>query len=302
MSDSGTTSELFIQGAGKTFSVNENVGIIKAGANTYLFNLMGNAFDLTDYQKKDLASAVEGATTVEGALAALSANKVSMDLVPSDASASNKLATYTAIAVSSSDTITTLLSKVKVNQIANVNTSVSAFNVSGISISYLLGTLEKFSNDGLQFKGVAKDTSNNMYDAVLWFNDATVIIANPQYSYIIARPTSSVTSGSTAPVTSGGVFNAFGKGFFRAHSGNGTVDLTLGFGVYLLEVDEHLNTTPIAVYMISIFANNGFNIVELGKNYSDNHISVTRITDGIRATTTNGAHIWVNAMYFGDYS
>jgi hypothetical protein len=38
---------------------------------------MGNAFDLTDYQKKDLASTIEGATTVEGALGALSTNKAS---------------------------------------------------------------------------------------------------------------------------------------------------------------------------------------------------------------------------------
>jgi hypothetical protein len=93
MSDSGTTSALFIQGAGETISVSDNVGIIKAGTNTYLFNLMGNAFDLTDYQKKDLTTAVEGATTVEGALGALSSGKVSTDLVPSDASSSNKLVT-----------------------------------------------------------------------------------------------------------------------------------------------------------------------------------------------------------------
>lgn len=46
-----------------------------------------------DYQKKDLAQAVEGATTVEGALGALSSGKVSTDLVPSDASSSNKLVT-----------------------------------------------------------------------------------------------------------------------------------------------------------------------------------------------------------------
>lgn len=49
--------------------------------------------DMSDYQKKDLASAIEGATTVEGALGALSSGKVSTDLVPSDASASNKLVT-----------------------------------------------------------------------------------------------------------------------------------------------------------------------------------------------------------------
>lgn len=75
MSDSGTTTDLFVNGAGLSISAGNNVGIIKAGANSYLFNLMGNAFDLHDYQKKDLANSIEGATTVEGALGALSTNK-----------------------------------------------------------------------------------------------------------------------------------------------------------------------------------------------------------------------------------
>lgn len=91
MSDSGTTSALFINGAGHAINANDNVGIIKAGQNDILFNLMGNAFDLHDYQKKDLTSAVEGQTTVEGALGALSQNKASADLIPSDASVNNKL-------------------------------------------------------------------------------------------------------------------------------------------------------------------------------------------------------------------
>ena len=72
MSDSGTTSALFIQGAGTTISVGDNVGIIKAGQSTYMFNYMGNAFDLTDYQKKDLTTPLTiggtSQTTVEGAL------------------------------------------------------------------------------------------------------------------------------------------------------------------------------------------------------------------------------------------
>ena len=74
-SDSGTTTALFIQGAGHPIVAGDNVGIIKAGQNTVLFNLMGNAFDLHDYQKKDLESAIEGQATVEGALNALSTNK-----------------------------------------------------------------------------------------------------------------------------------------------------------------------------------------------------------------------------------
>ena len=79
-SDSGTTTALFLQGAGHPIAVGSNVGIINAGEGRILFNLMANAFDLTSYQKKDLTSAVEGQTTVEGALGALSTNKQSKTL------------------------------------------------------------------------------------------------------------------------------------------------------------------------------------------------------------------------------
>lgn len=77
LSDSGTTTALFLQGAGVPLVAGDNIGIIQAGPNTYLFNKMAGAFDLTKYQEKDLAQAVEGATTVEGALGALSTNKAS---------------------------------------------------------------------------------------------------------------------------------------------------------------------------------------------------------------------------------
>ena len=75
--DSGTTTALFMQGAGIPIPQNSTVGIIQTSPNTYLFNLMGNTIDLHDYQKKDLTQAVEGQTTVEGALGALSTNKAS---------------------------------------------------------------------------------------------------------------------------------------------------------------------------------------------------------------------------------
>lgn len=75
MTDAGTTTALFLQGEGETISIGANVGIINAGEGRILFNLMPGAFDLSDYQKKDLAQSVEGTTTVEGALGALSTNK-----------------------------------------------------------------------------------------------------------------------------------------------------------------------------------------------------------------------------------
>lgn len=73
--DSGTTTALFMQGPGKTINAGDNVGIVKAGQNLILFNLMGNAFDLTGYQKKVLTDTTEGQSTVEGALTALATNK-----------------------------------------------------------------------------------------------------------------------------------------------------------------------------------------------------------------------------------
>ena len=72
MSDSGTTTDLFLQGAGVTISVGSNVGIIQTGVDTYKFNLMANSFDLHDYQKK-----VESATS--GNFAGLDANGQTTD-------------------------------------------------------------------------------------------------------------------------------------------------------------------------------------------------------------------------------
>ena len=79
VTDSGTTTAYFMQGAGKTINTGDSVSIIKAGETTILFNLMGNVLDLTDYQKKNLTTplTIGGTTqtTVEGALGALNTTK-----------------------------------------------------------------------------------------------------------------------------------------------------------------------------------------------------------------------------------
>ena len=74
MSDSGTTTALFLQGAGHTISQGDNVGVIKEGSTIY-FNLMGNAFNLHDYQKQELTNPIAGQYTVEDLLAYLNTNK-----------------------------------------------------------------------------------------------------------------------------------------------------------------------------------------------------------------------------------
>lgn len=79
MTDAGTTSALFLQGAGETIAIGANIGIINAGEGRILFNLMPGAFDLTDYQKKELDDPLiiggVSRTEVEPALGALNTAK-----------------------------------------------------------------------------------------------------------------------------------------------------------------------------------------------------------------------------------
>jgi len=219
MSDSGTTSALFIQGAGKTISVNENVGIIKAGADTYLFNLMGNAFDLTDYQKKDLASAIEGATTVEGALSALSSGKVSTDLVPSDASASNKLVAESdinSIALTSTDSLASWAGNVKGVMTAFIGTSSKPSDIGaplsswGETMIWCIGHDIRKTLFAIDFSVTPQVIYTRGYYNGSFITDWTAIKDG--------NLTSSVISGSTAPITSGGVYNYVSKHNFPSES------------------------------------------------------------------------------------
>ena len=84
MTDSGTTSVFFINGAGITISANDSVGIIRAGADSIMFNYMGNVLDLHAYQKKELTTPLTiggtSQTEVEGALGGLNTAKQNQTL------------------------------------------------------------------------------------------------------------------------------------------------------------------------------------------------------------------------------
>lgn len=79
MSDGGTTSNLFMQGAGKPIVAGNTVGIVQAGADLILYNLMGNMIDLHNYQTKALNNPITiggiEQTEVENALNALNTTK-----------------------------------------------------------------------------------------------------------------------------------------------------------------------------------------------------------------------------------
>ena len=79
VTDSFTTTADFVEGAGNTYPAGTNVAIVDIGSSgspVYKYDVLAGFVDLTPYQTKNLATAVESASTVEGALAALSTNKL----------------------------------------------------------------------------------------------------------------------------------------------------------------------------------------------------------------------------------
>lgn len=74
MSDSGTTTADFVEGAGKPIRQGDNVAIVLSNGNLK-FDILSGIIDTSGFQTKTLSAAVEGQSTVEGALSALSTNK-----------------------------------------------------------------------------------------------------------------------------------------------------------------------------------------------------------------------------------
>lgn len=74
MSDSGTTTADFIEGAGVAIGIGADVAVIPVTGG-YKFNLLPGIVDTSGLQPKNLTASVESQSTVEGALGALSTNK-----------------------------------------------------------------------------------------------------------------------------------------------------------------------------------------------------------------------------------
>ena len=74
MSDSGTTTADFIEGAGVAIGIGADVAVIQVTGG-YKFNLLPGIVDTSGLQPKNLTASVESQSTVEGALGALSTNK-----------------------------------------------------------------------------------------------------------------------------------------------------------------------------------------------------------------------------------
>ena len=80
VTDSGTTTQYFIGGAGRPINIGDNVGIVATASGDFKFNLMAGITDLSMYQKKELDTPItidgQNETTVESALGALNTKKV----------------------------------------------------------------------------------------------------------------------------------------------------------------------------------------------------------------------------------
>lgn len=74
ITDSGTTTADFVEGAGKPIRAGDNVGVTLSGS-VYKFDLLSGFVDTSSFQTKTITGTIEGQNTVEGALGALSTNK-----------------------------------------------------------------------------------------------------------------------------------------------------------------------------------------------------------------------------------
>ena len=100
ITEDGVTSDLFIGGAGQTIKTGDNAVVLYASEDTYKFSLESGVVDLDAYQKKELTS---------GALIE--------DVIPTDASASNKLVTAQGLAARANITNPTVKLGVNLNEI-----------------------------------------------------------------------------------------------------------------------------------------------------------------------------------------
>lgn len=81
VTDSGTTTELFVGGAGNTIHENDDVVVVYGGSEgVFKFDLQNGVIDMSNYQKKELDQPITVGgteeTTVEGTLESLNTNKV----------------------------------------------------------------------------------------------------------------------------------------------------------------------------------------------------------------------------------
>lgn len=154
-SDSGVTTEYFINGSGKAIAQGDSVGIVQAGPNMYLFNLMAGKIDLSEYQKKELETAIGSATTVEDALGALSDNKQAKILTTSVESATTVEGALGALS-------TNKATQAEVNGIVNVLGAKNVFPITRPSRTTNTGVTFTVNSDG-------SVTANGTASADTWF-------------------------------------------------------------------------------------------------------------------------------------
>lgn len=275
ITEDGVTSDLFIGGAGQTIKTGDNAVVLYASEDTYMFSLESGVVDLDAYQKKELTS---------GALIE--------DVIPANARARNQLVTKSDVVgtdyfnYEAPNVVRYYSIPITKKQPQNIKMNAQLI-FSTVPDTYLItvGAVGGFT------MGAKAVCLNNWYDKltgtwydetndVLWFrvnnySAFTVkIIENvymefgslsatstepsgaswtaPQTLITAADLTSSVTSKSTAPITSGGVYNASikTKVISKTESSVTTYPLNLPSGsIFVSAVCRNYNKITPLVYL-----------------------------------------------------
>jgi hypothetical protein len=172
ITEDGVTTDLFIGGAGQTIHIGDNAVVVYGGqtTDTFLFDLQSGSIDLTPYQTKALESAIEGATTVEGALGALSTNKATQ------AEVNDIVNVLGAKNLFDGSIVTTTAKGVTFTQNADGTISVTGYNTQGSSLGIFANHIQKLKAGSYVLSGCPSPTSGGLH-IQLSDNDAGVIIA-----------------------------------------------------------------------------------------------------------------------------
>lgn len=205
ITEDGVTSDLFIGGAGQTIKTGDNAIVLYASEDTYKFSLESGVVDLDAYQKKELTQAIEGANTVEDALSALSnglnTKTNGVPYVTGENYSSTNLNEYL---------IPCITFLAPISNYSNIPSSIS-------SVAYMLEVQATGNQGSTKLSYVSQILT--AYDKSEKFirsrNPNSNTWSSWQKLVTAADLTSSVTEGSTAPITSGGVYNALNNVTFH---------------------------------------------------------------------------------------
>lgn len=287
ITDDGVTTEDFIEESGKPIRIGDNVGICKVG-NVYKFDLLSGFIDTSGLQTKTITGTVEGQTTVEGALGALSTNKQPKNL-------------STPITVDGTQQTTVEGTLSAINNLAATNKTnkqdktLSSAIESQTTVEGALGALStnkqpKTLSTPITVDDVQKTTVEGAVDAINDLATANKTAINNLGTAATKDATDTISSGNTNLIESGAVYTAL-------NSKQDTLSAGTGITIANNTVSVDADITPTQNSAKPITSGGAYTALEAKQPKT---MSTPITVDGTQETTVEGAISAINTLAAGN--